>query len=371
MILRSDFDSPTKSMIVTTRMSSKSSTVIVRPSSKVIFSISMAIISFLCIIPILAMASNASGVGVPIKLGVKVWAPDFFSYLAQDKGFFEKNNVSVELKLVQDYQQILNNYAEGEFDGMIPVYSDLIYRNEQGMDSRVVYAIDFSNTGDVIIGKGNNTTLADEKGKMISVEGINSFSHLFVLEALNKVGLTEGDVEIASVPVENVTQELDKGTIAAGHIYQPYTSEALKKGYKILFAAGNIPGAITDVLVFRSKVIQERPQDVRAVIKSIIEAQKYYRFNQEESLKIMSNRSGIDIHAIKNGLDSVVLPSLKDNFVNAMNDKSTEATSLYSSGRYIFEFFLDRGQLDQYPDFNRLVDPEFVKSLNQDTINER
>jgi NitT/TauT family transport system substrate-binding protein len=76
--------------------------------------------------------------------------------LAQEKGFFEKNKVNVELTLVQDYQQILNNYSNGDFDGMIPVYSDLIYQNSQGIDSRVVYAVDLSNTGDVIIGNLNN-----------------------------------------------------------------------------------------------------------------------------------------------------------------------------------------------------------------------
>ena len=187
--------------------------------------------------------SNNNGNQEPIRLGVKVWAPDFFSYLAQEKGFFEKNKVNVELTLVQDYQQILDNYSKGDFDGMIPVYSDLIYQNSQGIDSRVVYAVDLSNTGDVIIGNLNNSitnaTLADVKGKKISVEGINSFSHLFVLKALEKVGLGEGDVEIATVPAQNVTSELEKGTIVAGHIYQPYTTEALKKGYKILFAAWN------------------------------------------------------------------------------------------------------------------------------------
>lgn len=75
------------------------STVTLTSSSKMILHISLAIISSLCTIPILAMVSDASD-GEPIKLGVKVWAPDFFSYLAQDKGFFEKNNVSVELKLI-------------------------------------------------------------------------------------------------------------------------------------------------------------------------------------------------------------------------------------------------------------------------------
>jgi NitT/TauT family transport system substrate-binding protein len=214
-----------------------------------------------------------------IRLGVKVWAPDFFSYLAEEKGFFEKNNVNVELTLVPDYLTILDNYANGDFDGMIPVFSDVIYQISQGINSRVVYAIDYSNTGDVIIGnvsindKNNNissATLADVKGKKISVEGINSFSHLFVLKALEKVGLNEGDVEFMNVPVQNVTQELDKGEIIAGHIYQPYTSKALEKGYKVLFAAGSIPGVITDVLAFRTDVIEHRAQDIQAIVKSII-----------------------------------------------------------------------------------------------------
>lgn len=319
------------------------------------------------------MSADTNAASDPIKLGVKVWAPDFFSYLAQEKGFFEKNKVNVELTLVQDYQQILNNYSNGDFDGMIPVYSDLIYQNSQGIDSRVVYAVDLSNTGDVIIGNvnntindsTNNTTLADVKGKKISVEGINSFSHLFVLEALAKVGLGEGDVEIASVPAENVTQELEKGTIVAGHIYQPYTTEALKKGYKILFAAGTIPGIITDVLVFRSDIIEQRPQDIQAVIKSIIEAQTYYENNKEESLKIMSNSSGIGEQEIKNGLESVTLVSLKENVFDLMDSKSNKTTSLYSSGKYISEFFLDRGQMDDYPDFSKIVDSDFVNALYQ------
>ncbi len=155
---------------------------------KIISYFILALITTLGTNLIWTVASTANAATEPIKLGVKVWAANFFSYLAQEKGFFEQNKVKVELTLIQDYQQILNNYTYGDFDGMIPVYSDLIYRNSQGVDSRVVYAIDLSNTGDVIIGNvnksSNNTTLADVKGKKISVEGINSFSHLFVLKAL-------------------------------------------------------------------------------------------------------------------------------------------------------------------------------------------
>ena len=34
------------------------------------------------------------------RLGFPVWAPNFFSYLTREKGFFEKNNVAVEFTLI-------------------------------------------------------------------------------------------------------------------------------------------------------------------------------------------------------------------------------------------------------------------------------
>ena len=49
-----------------------------------------------------------------------------------------------------------------------------------------MYNTDLSDTGDVIVGKLENFT--DVKGKTISVEGINSYSHLFLIRALESVG---------------------------------------------------------------------------------------------------------------------------------------------------------------------------------------
>jgi len=46
-----------------------------------------------------------------------------------------------------------------------------------------------------------------------------------------------------------------------------------------------------------------------------------------------------------------------------MNSKSNEPTSLYSSGKYISEFFLNRGQMSEYPDFSQIVDSDFVSAL--------
>jgi ABC-type nitrate/sulfonate/bicarbonate transport system substrate-binding protein len=37
-----------------------------------------------------------------------VWVPNFLAFIAQEKGFFKKNNVDVNLTLIQDYNNAIN-----------------------------------------------------------------------------------------------------------------------------------------------------------------------------------------------------------------------------------------------------------------------
>jgi len=73
----------------------------------------------------------------------------------------------------------------------------------------------------------------------------------------------------------------------------------------------------------------------------------------------MSNKLGVGEQEIKNGLESVTLSSLRENAVDIINSKSNEPISLFSSGKYISEFFLNRGQISEYSDLNQIVNPDF------------
>jgi len=77
----------------------------------------------------------------------------------------------------------------------------------------------------------------------------------------------------------------------------------------------------------------------------------------------MSDKSGVGEQEIKNGPESVTLPSLRENAVDIINSKSNEPISLFSSGKYISEFFLNRGQISKYSDLNQIVNPDFVNAL--------
>ena len=102
------------------------------------------------------LASANAVTGEPIELGLNIWVTDFLPFIAQEKGFFEKNNVNVQLTLVPDYLQLIDGYYTGQFEGIMGVYADVIFQHSQGTDSKVVFAVDFSDTADAIVGKQND-----------------------------------------------------------------------------------------------------------------------------------------------------------------------------------------------------------------------
>ena len=299
----------------------------------------------------------------PIKIAINSWAGHAHAFIAKEKGIFRKNNVNVELVLKKDITESTQLYKDNEVYGIFNVFTDIIMMNAQGIHAKVVYVADYSDTGDVIIGKPKFRFLANLKGRKVSFEGINTFSHIFVLKALEKAGLKESEVQFEIIPAMDVLNSLEKGRIDAGHTWEPITSQALQKGYKILAKAGDIPGIITDVLAFNAKVVKERPDDIQEIVKSILEARDFIYSNRDEALEIMSRAEGMSKEEMGKGIDGVRQLDLKENIKEMQ--KSEKMVSLYGSGKMIIDFFLSRGQLSQLPDFDEIIEPKFVIELSE------
>jgi NitT/TauT family transport system substrate-binding protein len=297
----------------------------------------------------------------PIGFSVNIWAPNFLVYVAQEKGYFEKNNVNVNLTLIQDYADAVRDYSNGEYDGMFIVYSDALIQDSEGIDTKVIYNTDTSYDADPIIGNVDNIT--DIKGKKVGVEGINSFSHYFMLTSLGNVGLGEGDVEFLNIPAQNISEALKKGEIDAGHTYNPYLSDALKDGFKILSTGADSPGVITTVIAFHSDIVKQRPQDIQNTIKSLIEAKEDYDKNKEQDIEIMSLKTGINKTKVADGMNGAKLLDLDYNAQISMNKKLNQSESLYNSGNSIAKFYAERGVISQYPNIEDLLEPKFINQL--------
>jgi NitT/TauT family transport system substrate-binding protein len=325
----------------------------------------MPIIKCLCIIGLSVCLFVLTGCGStpaqqePIKISLNVWPGYAYAYLAQEKGIFKQNNVKVELILKASTPESLKLFTDGDVEGCFDIFTDIIMIKAQGIPAKVVCIVDFSEDGDVIIGNPQIQSLAGLKGKTVSFEGVNTFSHIFVLNALEKAGVKEYEVRFANINASAVMAALAENRIDAGHTWEPTKSLALARGYKILARAGDYPGIITDVLVFTAKVIEERPDDIRAIVKSLFEARDYLSDHPDEALTIMADKMGMPKAEMAVGIEGVNQPNLQEN----LESLTATSSSLYMSGEAIIDFYFKRGQLSHLPKIKDLIEPKFIVEL--------
>jgi len=294
----------------------------------------------------------------PIKIALNVWSGYAYAFIAQEKGIFEKNGVDVELILSRDYTSANQQFNTGEVDGVFEVLTDTLFRTTEGLSSKVVHIVDYSETGDVIIGSVN--TIEELRGQTIGIEGINTFSHIFVLRAIESFGMTEGDVFFKIVFASDVVKKLDDEVIQAGHTWEPGKSEALEKGYKVLANAGDFPYLITDVLVFNLNIIEERPDDIQKIVQSMFEALEFLEANPDEAIRIMAELTGMSEDAMSEGLEAILMTNLDENIKVMTPSNDPTLKNIIAE---IAKFYMDRGQISYEPTFNDIIEPMFVKEL--------
>ena len=313
------------------------------------------------ILTVIGCAQTSTESKKPIKIGLTVWPGYAYMFIADEKGMFKKNGVDVEFVLSRDTPETTRLYFEGEIDGYANPLAEAIVLNSEGKKTKVVFIIDYSDTGDVIVARPDINSIADLTNRTVSFEGVNTFSHLFVLVLLEKNGLSEGDVKFSNILAQDVPESIDKGIIDAGHTWEPAKTRALEKGYVIVGKAGDVPGIISDVLAFSSKIVEERPQDVKNVIKSMLEAREFYQVNKDEALEIMSRRMNMTMGDMLSGIEGADQPGLEEN-IDAMKDTNS-AFSIFSSGRIIIDFYVKRGQMSYAPQLVDLIDASFVNDI--------
>jgi len=230
-----------------------------------------------------------------------------------------------------------------------------------GFDLRIVYIADFSNGGDVIMSQKNIQSIKDLKGKKISVDSLNGFNHIFVLELLRKNGMTEDDVEIVPVPARNVPGSLAAGNIDAGQTWQPYQEEALIKGFLLLASTADAPGIVTDVLMARSDMVEQRPEEIRAVVKALFRALEFRETNEAEAYTIMSKAFDIPVKDLKGTIEGNIFPNLDRNQKSFIN--TGDSKSLYKSGKFISDFFVEKGIFNDPVDLDKLLAGEIVNGI--------
>ncbi|MEG4066226.1 ABC transporter substrate-binding protein [Microcoleus sp. Pol11C2] len=274
--------------------------------------------------------------------------------IAQEKGFFKAQGIDVELNYV-DYLQLQQaDFSAGKYDGIGLTLGDFIILSATNPDMQAVMVVDESTGADVVVAQSNIKTILNLKGKKLGAN-LGGFSEVFVSEMLKISKLTSDDVSLVKTEALEVPQRIQNNAIQAGHIWEPYLSEALKLGAHILFTSKQTPGLILDVVAFRGEVIRDRPEDIRAFVRGWLQALSYWEANISEGNAIVSKALNIPSNTISfEGID------LTDLAENQKFFQSDSPTYIYKNAKKYADFFIRAGNVTRIPNLETLFNSSFL-----------
>ena len=118
-----------------------------------------------------------------VTLGTTSWPTNMFFYLANEKGFFEKEGVKVKIQDFSSTTESTNAFVGGQIDFCTFASSETVAPYFQGGDIAVVLETDKSNGSEGLVAKSDIKSVKDLKGKSIATQ-LYSVDHMFLLTLL-------------------------------------------------------------------------------------------------------------------------------------------------------------------------------------------
>jgi NitT/TauT family transport system substrate-binding protein len=291
-----------------------------------------------------------------LKVGWTLWQGDYTLLIANQMGFFKDHGVKVEPVRYDSSTQVSLDLAGAELDGGLLTMSDFLLASNLA-DIKAIMVSD--NGGQYsIVASPDIQSLNGLRGKRIGVN-LHTSGELFVVDMLKTKFMTSNDVTFVDMTPDKVSQNIP-AQIDAGLVWEPYTTQALKQGKVVVFRSDAISSLIPKMIVFRSSVIDQRPQDMRAFIQAWDEAVQYRSSHPQEALAIISQATGLSSNDIRIS-GNINLYTIQYNLILFADTTGTDPNSIYTIAGKNRDFLITAGYLTNPPDLNALIDPSFLK----------
>lgn len=299
----------------------------------------------------------------PLKIGYSDW-PGWVAWeIAIEKDMFAKAGVDVEFEWF-DYVASMDAYAAGQLDAVAMTNGDALVTGATGAQSVMILINDYSNGNDMVVARPGIKSIKDLKGKKVGVE-IGFVGHLLLLNALEKNGLAEADVELVNVPTNETPQVLASGDVDAIVAWQPNSGQALSlvPGSKKIYSSADEPGLIYDVLAVSPASLKARKDDWTKVLKVWYQAVDYLNDPKtaDEAVSIMAARVGLEPEVYKNFISGTKILTLKQAKKFLKNKPGFK--SLYGSSKISDDFNVDNDVYKKPQDLDAYIDASLMKNL--------
>lgn len=223
-----------------------------------------------------------------LRLAYESWVAPGPFFIAQEKGWFDAEGVSVELVNIEDVRIRASALATGGVDAITANIDEAVLNLASGGEVRFAFAIAESRGGDGLLANKDIKDLAGLKGRTVAVGQGNS--RQFYLNALlRQAGLAETDIiSVVKTPGE-AGLAFERGEVDAAVTWQPWLDRAAKMAHgRVLTDTTKQPGLLVEMVVTRPEILGQRRQEFQALYRAWLRAVAWAKTNPEESAEIIA-----------------------------------------------------------------------------------
>ena len=229
-----------------------------------------------------------------IRIGLNQWPGYEPVYAAKVKGLYKKAGLNVEVFEYGSLNDVKTAYERGHIDVMCSTLIEMIKTyGDAGINSKVLFATDFSNGPDVLI--ANDMPKSGElSGKRIGVE-LGTLGVYMIHRALEINNLQLSDITIVPLDQTDMLNALQTNIIDVAVTYPPISASILKtvSNSKVIFSSKDIPYEVIDVLVAKDSVLLDHPDLKKDLLGVWDEALELLVTDRETMVKIMAEREKV------------------------------------------------------------------------------
>lgn len=274
-------------------------------------------------------------------------------FLGKEKGIYASESIDLELVLVTSRIQVTAlTTGDLEFSG---AQTQVMSAAAIGLPVKVVGFLTIKPSF-WLVARPEIRSVSDLKGKVIGITAIGSSTDTLARYLVRKYGLVP-DKEVAlfaTGTTSNILAALNGGSVQAGMLSPPFHAMAKLMGFHILTYLGDHVEQSLSGVGTSEKMLRERPETVKKVLRGLLKSLRFIRQNKEETVQHVIREWKV-ARPLAEELYASMLPAFSPN--GSMNEKGIRDALEREMGRV--------DKKEEIP-LARVVDLRLLKEVQRD-----